>query len=170
MTKPDLTNTSPYLLSQIIDLSSDADPKWCDEELAEVLDCQLSAALEDDLPVLVEIEADKIRSVAESVEPKIQTLRDLFHHPTPPVELLEWVKTFAKRVRDHPDPLLPEPVSFMLYYTVLAVAWLRHDHRLTTLDDTSLRRGLTWAIDQPWAGAAIQGLLKETLAKLNKTG
>jgi hypothetical protein len=167
MNRPDLTQTSLDGLYRILDLSADSAQDWSDDELAAVLDCQLSAALADDLPTALDVDAQEINSLAESVEPAVKTYRQLLDHPQPPLGLLDLVKSFAKQTRDRDDQPLPQPVCSLLYYAVLSAAWVAHGRRLTSLKDEELRHGLDWALDQLWVTASLRGLLERAKKTLD---
>src|ERR1700749_2217776 len=69
---------------------------WRPEELAALVKHQMSA------PVLVDrggfdtFTAARLKTLSEAQGLVLKSFSDLFHHPAPPIELLELVKNFAK--------------------------------------------------------------------------
>jgi len=94
----------------------------------------------------------------------------LFHHPSPPIELLRLTKEFAKANMDHPESGLPTEIVGVLYYTSIAVALVRLDARISQLKDADLRRGLLWAKEQAWVDEETKTLLIEALEKVPEEG
>ena len=99
-------------------------------------------------------------------EPGIATFAELFQHPRPPLELLQRAKRFAKAARNHPDRVLPAPVAGVVYLLSIVSALTRCGCRITMLGDASLRRGVLWALGQPWLDAGSRALLEEGLRLL----
>jgi len=97
----------------------------------------------------------------------LKSFADLFHHPSPPLELLELIKDFAKANLDHPESGLPDEIATTLYYTSIATALVRLDARITQLPDADLQRGLRWAMEQGWLDAATKELLARALEKIS---
>ena len=167
MSQPDLTQTSTDGLYRILDLTASPTADWSDEELAAVLDCQLSTPLADDLPAVTGIDAQAVRHAAQGIEPPIETFGQLFLHPTASLEVLDWVKSFAKRLREHPDEPLPQPVVMVLYYLALSTALIRHNQRLTSLKDETFANGLRWALGQAWIDASNRQILQDAFDNLD---
>jgi len=80
--------------------------------------------------------------------------------------LLEQVRTFAKSAMSQTDAGLPYEVAAILYYGAIASALLRCESRITQMDDVSLRRGVQWALEQPWIDAGLRDLFKQGDDKL----
>jgi hypothetical protein len=97
----------------------------------------------------------------------LKSFSDLFHHPAPPIELLELVKNFAKANLDHPESGLPGEIASALYYISIASALIHLDSRISQLPDSDLRRGLRWTEEQAWLDEKTKGLLAQALKKLS---
>jgi len=93
----------------------------------------------------------------------LKSFSELFHHPSPPIELHSLTKEFAKANMDHPESTIPGEVAAALYYTSIAVALVKLGTRISTLKDTDLERGLVWAGDQPWIDRETKTLLAQSL-------
>ncbi len=139
---------------------------WRPEELAAIFRHQLSAPMLVDLGGFDARTEKKLKLVSEAQGLLLKSFSDLFHHPAPPVELLELVKNFAKANLDHPESGLPGEIAAALYYISIASAFARLDSRISQLPDADLRRGLTWTIEQRWLDESAKGILAEALKKL----
>jgi hypothetical protein len=96
----------------------------------------------------------------------LKSFADLFHHPAPPLELLEMTKDFAKANMDQAQSSLPNEVAAALYYTSIAAALVRLDARITRLQEAELRRGLLWTREQGWLDEDTKQLLLQAAAKI----
>jgi hypothetical protein len=145
---------------------TDAARLWRPEELAAIFRHQMGA------PVLVDLggfdpgTAVKLTVLSEAQGLLLKSFSDLFRHPAPPLELLEVTKEFAKANMDHPESSLPREIAAALYYASIASALVRLDARISQLKDADLRRGLTWAAEQPWISEEARELFHQALAKV----
>jgi len=139
---------------------------WRPDELAAMLRHQMSAPMLVDLGGFDARTATTLRTLSEAQGLLLKSFSDLFHHPAPPIELLELVKNFAKSNLDHPESGLPGEIASALYYTSIAAALVRLDTRITQLKDADLRRGLRWTKEQPWVDEQTQQLMAKALEKL----
>ena len=130
---------------------------WGAQDLAAILRHQLNADLRVDLGKLVPA------SVEGQEDLGIRTFAELFGHADPPIALLSAVKEFAKRQAAHKQALLPPEVSNLLYYLSIGLALLRHGKLISTLDNAALRRGLEWAVTQPWIESSLRGIITEAI-------
>ena len=156
--KRDISDSDPGLLAKMMGLDAEVARVWRPEELAAILRHQLSAPVEFDLPGLGPGAARKLKFLSSAQGLLVKSFADLFHHPHPPVDLLELTKQFAKAHIDRSDSALPREIALVLYYGSIAVALLRCGQRITELDDSSLCNGIKWAIGQPWVDESTRGL------------
>ncbi|HZQ46793.1 MAG TPA: hypothetical protein VFC07_07280, partial [Verrucomicrobiae bacterium] len=160
----------PKSLAKLMEVGVGHPRLWRPDELAAIFRHQMSA------PVLVDLggfdpgTAVKLRILSEAQGLLLKSFADLFHHPSPPLELLELTKDFAKANLDHPESSLPNEIATALYYTCIATALVRLDKRISQLDDESLRRGLLWVKEQGWIDEEIQALLVKAMDKLLPAG
>ncbi len=112
--------------------------------------------------------AVRLKTLSEAQGLILKSFSDLFHHPSPPLELLRLTKDFAKANLDHSESGLPSEIVSVLYYTSIAVALVRLDTRISQLKDADLRRGLLWARDQAWVDEKTKALLIEATEKIPK--
>ena len=143
---------------------------WRPEELAAIFRHQMAAPVMVDLTRFDSQTASRLRMQGEAQGLLLKSFGDLFHHPAPPVELLEVIKDFAKANLDHPESGLPDEIATTLYYTSIATALVRLGERITQLPDADLQRGLRWAMAQPWLDAATKELLGQALALVSGAG
>ena len=144
-------------------LGQSGDFDWSDDDLKEMLAHQLSCPLTSELVGLDGIDTEQITTIAQGCQPPIDTFRDLLTAQTPPTQLLEAVKRYAKAVAHLPDRTLPEPIARVLYLACIVVAQLRRDRNMTRHSDEKVRQGVVWALDQPWMDPDLAGVLREFL-------
>ena len=160
----------PKSLAALMEGSAERARLWRPEELGAIFRHQMSA------PVLVDLggydpgTAARLKMLSAAQCLLLKSFSDLFHHPAPPLELLELTKDFAKANMDHSQSSLPGEVAAALYYTSIAAALVRLDTRITRLPDADLRRGLLWTRDQPWLDAETQQLLLQAAGKIAPAG
>jgi len=162
----DTSRPPPQRLGEILELGLSARAVWRPEELQAVLEYQLAAPLQFDLGGLDPSVVRKLRTLSAAEGLLLQSLRDLFQHPHPPIDLLTLVKGFAKSSSEYPDSPYPREVALVLYYLSIAVASLRCQARITSLGDEELRRGLDWALGQKWLDEASRKILTEVRQSL----
>jgi hypothetical protein len=104
--------------------------------------------------------------LATRIDGSTITFGELLRNSAPSIALLEQVRTFAKGAMAHADSGLPYEVSGVIYYGAIAAALVRCAARITQLDNVSLRRGIQWALGQPWMGAELRGLFEQADDKL----
>ena len=156
----------PRSLAALLEASAERVRLWRPEELGAIFRHQLSA------PVLVDLggydpgTALRLKTLSDAQSLLLKSFSDLFHHPAPPLELLELTKDFAKANMDHPDSSLPGEVAAALYYTCIAAALVRLDARITRLPEADLRRGLLWTRDQAWLDEDTKQLLLQAARKI----
>lgn len=165
MTTENPDNTDPRSLEQMLSVS-DEEPLWGPEDLAAILRHQLDAPLGFDLCFGEAAPAETRTGDGLSIE----TFRELFDHPRPPIGLLEQTKQYAKQCRKDPEGPLPDEIATVLYILSIVVARLRGDRRISKLDDDALRHSLDWALDQPWLDAWTRNLLGGARGTLESEG
>ena len=78
-----------------------------------------------------------------------RTLRELFHHSAPPLELLQAMKQLGRRYADTGTGDLSS-AGATLYFLAIATALARHEQRITSSDDMVLNQGLLLLSRLPW--------------------
>jgi hypothetical protein len=153
-------------LVTLMEAGSENSRLWGPDELAAIFRHQMSA------PVLVDLggfdpgTAVRLKTLSEAQGLLLKSFSDLFHHPSPPIELLKLTKEFAKANMDHPESGLPTEIVSALYYVSIATALVRLDTRISRLKDVGLRRGLLWASDQAWIDEETKALLLNAMKKI----
>jgi hypothetical protein len=127
----------------------------------------MSAPVAVDLGTFDPRTAASLRTLSEAQGLLLRSFDDLFHHPAPPIELLELVKDFAKANLDHPESGLPGEIAAALYYTSIAAALVRLDARISQLPDADLQRGLRSILEQAWLDERTKELLAQALGKVS---
>ena len=160
----------PKSLAALLEASGERARLWRPEELGAIFRHQMSA------PVLVDLggydpgTAARLKTLSAAQSLLLKSFSDLFHHPAPPLELLELTKDFAKANMDQRESSLPNEVAAALYYTSIAAALVRLDARITRLPEAELRRGLLWTREQPWLDEETKQLLLQAAAKIAPPG
>ena len=140
---------------------------WRPDELAAIFRHQMSAPVLVDLGTFDPRSATRLRALSEAQGLLLRSFTDLFHHPAPPVELLELVKDFAKANLDHPESGLPGEIAAALYYTSIAAALVRLNARISQLPDADLKRGLRWTLEQAWLDEKTKELLAQASGRVS---
>jgi hypothetical protein len=140
---------------------------WRPDELAAIFRHQMSAPVAVDLGTFDPRTATKLRTLSEAQGLLLRSFDDLFHHPAPPIELLELVKDFAKANLDHSESGLPGEIAAALYYVSIAAALVRLDARISQLPEADLQRGLRSTMDQTWLDEQTKELLAQALGKMS---
>lgn len=159
-------------LAQLMDLRRPGDDPWSERELGAIWRHQLAAPLASDLEAeanaaLTGVIADYADVVARRADDRrIRTFGDLMFHPQPPVELLAFVKAYAKSCRLGDDAVLPDEVATALYALSIAVAMTQCDRRISGLDDQALAHLFDWLSEQDWLDAASRNAIDLARGKL----
>jgi hypothetical protein len=156
----------PKSLAALMEGSAEQARLWRPEELGAIFRHQMSAPILVDLGGYDTAAATRLKKLSEAQSLLLKSFSDLFHHPAPPLELLELTKNFAKANMDHPASSLPNEVATTLYYASIAAALVRLDTRISRLKDADLHRGLLWTSEQPWLNEPTKQLLLQAAAKI----
>jgi len=169
MTEPGsrIYESDSHRLADLMSVDAGAERIWRPEELKAILQHQLSVPIQFDLGGLDPGLAQKLGALATAQGLLVKSFHDLLHHPSPPLELLQLTKQFAKASRNHPDSPLPPEVATVLYFVSISVAMTRCGERISNLDDETLRNGLKWAVGQPWLDDSTRSLIEEGLRRLD---
>jgi hypothetical protein len=159
-----LSLSGPEPLAALLAAGEAPSGLWRPEEMAAIFRHQMAALLEADLGGLTPPAARRLEAMAAAQGAPARSFADLLRHPSPPLELLEMVKDFAKTNADHPENGLPKEIAAVLYYACIAAALLRLKARISKLPDADLGRGLRWAAAQPWLDEETKQLLARALA------
>jgi hypothetical protein len=136
------------------------------DRLRRSLSCRLASVLLRDLRCECSEDRHVIFELTTARHDGILTFADLFHHPSPPLDLLAAAKDYAKLCfYARHSPLLPE-VALLVYYASIASALVRLAARISTLTDEELRTGWNEALRQPWLDPRTRQLFTDALATL----
>ena len=147
-------------LARMMALGQGTGELWEAGDLAAILEHQLASPLEFNFVGVDQAELGWLRS-EWSENPPLETFGDVFHHPDPPLELLELIKRFAKAAGKSSDSPLPSAVALVLYLASIVTAIVSCDTRITKLSDEKLRQSLNRALNQAW----LEGPLRQLLEK-----
>lgn len=150
------------VLSNVFNLVKDGSTDWDTDELGEILIHQLSAPVELEISRL-NLTTDERHALKQVGLKPDQSIHDLFIQPNPPLELLHWVKEYAKAASGDPRHPIPAPICSILYYASIAKARWRYRERITTIDDEAIREGLLWALEQSWLDRSLKLVFRSCL-------
>ena len=159
-------NSPPRRLAALLNSGSAAARLWRPQELAAIFRHQLSAPVLMDLGGFDVGTAARLKKLTDSQGLLLKSFSELFHHPTPPVELLEMAKDFGKANMNHPESALPGEIATAIYYLSIAAASVRLGERISKLPDADLRRGFSWVCAQDWIDAETKTLLMNASEQL----
>ena len=149
----------PKSLAALLRSSAEGTRLWRPEELGAIFRHQMSSPILVDLGGYDPGVAARLKRLSEAQNLVLRSFSDLFQHASPPLELLELTKNFAKANLDQPESGLPSEVAAVLYYASIAAALVRLDKRITQLPDAELRKGLLLVQGQLWLDAPTKELL-----------
>ena len=148
--------------ARLMAMAMDHDPSWPEKELGAMLAHQWSSELTVDLRGLTGVSVGMVEQLAQAADPPIRTFADLLWHEQPPVQLLNWVKEFAKQAAGHPSRPLPLALSKALYSLTILVA-KRQGHHISSQSNTAIFRGGAWLLGQAWLDQATRELTRRCL-------
>lgn len=154
-------HSQPDALAAMLALDERGERLWDPAELSAILRHQMAAPLAHDLNVAGPRPAESVARLSASPAGEIRTFSDLLHHPSPPIELLTYVKDFAKAARDDPASALPKEIAGVLYFAAIAVAQRRHGRSITRLGGDAVREGVEWALAQQWVDPLTRRLFDD---------
>jgi hypothetical protein len=146
-------------LSSMLEFAENARHVWNSEELGAIFRHQLESPLTQSMGDLSDDIAFQLASLGQPKD--VKTLKELLHHPNPPIDLLILTKRFAKRCWFDADHPLPREITILLYYASIAVARARCGRWLTGLRTEAVSEGLQWCRAQAWVDEQTRKLLKE---------
>ncbi len=162
-----LSVSGPGPLAELLAAGEPPAGLWRPEEMAAIFRHQRAAAVRGDLGGAT---APAAGGVPGAQGARCESYADLLRHPNPPPRLLELVKDFAKANADHPENGLPKEIAAVLYYGCIAAALVRLKARISKLSDAELRRGLGWAVEQPWVDEETRQLLGRAVMEITRAG
>lgn len=166
MRDADANLTNPVSLAHIADRDPGPWHSFSDDELDTLWLGQLAAEIQFNRHAITGELARRLVGMASHGTPLPNRFGDLFRHPNPPVELLEYTKQLAKRAPHPPDSPM-QKVSTVLYYTSIVAALLHcGGRRITGLDDAALQFGIQWVLEQPWLDAYTRRLFTQAMGQL----
>ena len=169
MAADETQHSDPALLAKLMETDASTGPGWEPGDFGAMLRHQLTAPVPFELGVQAPAVAARLKARAEAQGLLLKNLDDLFHHPNPPIELLEMTKDFAKAISAHPNASIPPEVAAVLYYASIVVAELRCGRRITMLSDALLIDGLKFVLSNDWLDERTRAILQEGVDFLQRS-
>ena len=166
MTQPDLDHCQAEQLATLLSSCGDTLHTWTPDDLAAILQHQLSLDPETDIETYVS-RGSPGRRTKPTGEGRFDSYTAFFQQKAPPLDLLRCVKDCAKAAVRDPDAPLPDDVATVIYFVAIAVALTAHGERITRLNDEGLRWGFDWSLKQTWVADALRPLLTAGLDALD---
>ena len=168
--RPDSHLPRPSQISDVLGIGTDTPRLWQADELAAIFRHQMASPVVFDLESVGVSSAKKLARLSEAQGLVLKSFADLFHHVSPPLELLRLTKDFAKANRDHPESVLPSDIASVLYYASIAAALVRCNARITRLSNDELQKAFQWAGSQVWVDDPMRDLFKKALQLVTTGG
>lgn len=157
MSQDDLESSDATRLAKALSIHPTTPERLSPDELAAILEHQLRTPLQIDLGEI------------PKAEHAPHTLSELLTgSASPPLDLLERAKAFAKFCKSAPDGPLPVEVASVLYFAAIVRAQLAHGARISALSDVELADGFRWSLQQPWVTHGLRELLEKGLMNLRR--
>jgi hypothetical protein len=163
MALPDLQQTDPRILALFLDMEEGQRRIWPADELGAILRHQLETSVQLDLEGLGSTFKSRLLALPAAQQPGKLTFGQLFQIASPPADLLNLVKQFAKASRVRGETVLPPEIATVLYLASIVVARLRCGKRISDQSDESLTYGIQWVLDQPWADETTRQLFRAAM-------
>ena len=167
MDQRDVSTTSLRSLAILADLDKAGVHMWDARDTGAVFRHQMRSPVQMDLSAMVPKSAADAKMLAAAHGLLMSSYDDLVRHPAPPLVLLNLTKEFAK-TNTRPQGCLPEPAARFLYYLVIAVALVRHDTRMSELNDDQLRKAWGWCLTQEWADETYRDIIRQAVDSLGR--
>jgi DNA-directed RNA polymerase specialized sigma24 family protein len=158
----ELDESQPALIARLLNVDAAGADLWDADDLAQLMRHQLAQPLASLAPRAPRGPA----SPRDAAAAPLETFADLFCHPAPPLEVLEAVKRHGRKHAGQPDESLPIEIASALYFAGIAAALVRHNERITKLDDELLRAGFQGMLAPEWIPPPLRELYAEALAQL----
>src|SRR5690349_10872981 len=104
----------PKRLATLVGISDTAEDAWSRKDLAAIWKHQLHAPLNFDLATVSPNVEETLTGATRADSQPLSTFADLLRHTRPPIELLQWTKSFAKTQMS--EGALPPQVAGAMYY------------------------------------------------------
>lgn len=159
---PDLPFAPAGVVGDLSVLAADLNGSLPEPEPALLIQAQATEVLREALELSLSGELGKDHPTT------YDTVHDLLHDPSPPLDLLKQLKDYAKVAAFGVSPSLTEEVARWLYFATLAVALARHCVRISSLEISTLREGFSWAGNtQYWPDAPLADVFDQARRTLD---
>lgn len=158
-----LAQSAPAKLAGLLQLG-EADIQWRDEDLAAIFKHQLAQPL---LPIAEQYLPARGAADAAGVNaPKITTFGKLFASASPPAEMLDIVRHYARDCRTAGDQSLPAVIAGALYWSAIAAGIATGAGGRSKLSKIDLEVGLKWLGDQAWVTPPLRKIAMKAATRV----
>ncbi len=164
---PVLGETNPHLLGQMLVCEDERQPLWRQDELGGLLRHQLAAPLREALGTIDLTFAPDLMAAVQDTRYPLGTIHDLFVHPRPPLELLEFTKQLGRRNTQLNASEMPPEVGAVIYFGSIALALVRCNERITSFDDEQLSCGFEQLLGWEWINPELRQVVQQAMGKLS---
>lgn len=156
---------SVRLLLQVSDADNPAGSDWSQDDLKSMLRHCMAG------PISSFLASDEAGENPQATlnplleHPSIASINDLLERPNPPLDLLNAIKSHAKRFLAAKPPPVPPIISSVIYYAVILCARLKLDRSISNLPDPRILEGVEELLRIPWLPTSVQGLMRDFQAR-----
>lgn len=162
-----IDETNPHLLGQMLACEDENTSLWRREELGGLLKHQLATPLREALGTIDLTFAPDLMAAIQDTRYPLRTLHDLFVHPRPPLELLEFTKQLGRRNTQHNSGEMPPEVGAAIYFGSIALALVRCNERISSFDDEQLSCGFEQLLSWEWLDEDLRKAVQQAMGKLS---
>ena len=160
--------TKASALNQILEQASTGGSTWSEKDLRDMLEHQLAVPLATDLVPVVD-DAEATLTMEATIADMPESFGDLLAHPEPSIAILRLLKDFAKDLLNREQQEMPKDFLRVLYYAAIVTGLVKRQKRISSLNDSSLRKGCDWCLKQPWITAELRSLFMDGSNVLTET-
>jgi len=93
---------------------------------------------------------------------KLSVVKDLWQHPSPPTDLLQAIKSFAKRSgKERSARIYPYEINVVLYHAAIALCWVKTETIITRDEAPVILKKLPTVLEYDWLDDNVRELFED---------
>jgi hypothetical protein len=155
--------TTKIELARLLSMEDEIHTTWTESDFGAILRHQLNSQLAE------LIEPNDISTLLEGdlAAGALSTVRDLLTHPQPPLDSLDALRRYGKRLGGAQDSGFPQQVAAVVYLVAICAAIVRCDKRISEASDQEVLTRIRRLMTHSWLDETSRGLLTEARDALN---